>query len=248
MNNDASNIMQAVLPQELMSGIRHVILVGGSFDPVHLAHMKVAIELRSTLPEPDWRSAWLVFVPAAVSPFKVVPASGPAANFRQPAPSQRVELLRLAVTGIDRACVWTDEIDRAAMQHGPSYTIDTVRRALCANPQLHIRFMIGADQASGLHRWREAHQLITLAQPMCVLRPPVSTRAELRQSLESIGAWSSSELDVICRCSVHTSLLNISSTAIRTALASGIPAKNLSELDPRVAARIDELGLYRVAP
>ncbi len=244
MVNDAANIMQAVLPQELKAGQTHVILVGGTFDPVHIAHVQIAIEARATLPEPDWRASWLVFVPAAASPFKVSSGASPTQT-RTPTSAQRVELVRIAIQSVDRACVWTDEIDRATTLEGPSYTIDTVRRAITARPGLQVRFLIGADQAASLHRWREVHELIRLAQPVCVLRPPVSTIQELRQSLDASGAWSPQETAILSQCAVQTSLLQISSTAIRTAIAAGKAARDIPEIDSRVAARIDELGLYR---
>lgn len=248
MGDHAVNITQAVLPQELKADQTHVILVGGSFDPVHIAHIQIAVEARATLPEPDWRASWLVFVPAGTSPFKVGP--GPAGPSRTLAPTaaQRVELIQLAIRSVDRACVWTDEIDRASIHEVPSYTIDTVRRAIAARPGLHLRFMIGADQAASLHRWREARELIRLAQPLCVLRPPMTTISELRQSLDASGVWSPQEIAIVSQCAVQTSLLKISSTAIRAAIASGASARELPELDHLVAARIDELGLYRVVP
>lgn len=246
MGNHAANITQAVLPQELKADQMHVILVGGSFDPVHIAHVQIAVEARATLPEPDWRASWLVFVPANTSPFKAGPGPLSPSQTLAPTAAQRVELVKLAIQSVDRACVWTDEIDRAPTQQGPSYTIDTVRRAIAARPGLQMRFMIGADQTASLHRWREAHELIKLAQPICVLRPPVSTTNELRQHLDVSGAWSPQEIAILSQCAVQTSLLKISSTAIRAAIAAGAFARDLPELDPQVAAKIDELGLYRV--
>ena len=246
MGNHAANITQAVLPQELKAVQRHAILVGGSFDPIHIAHIQIAVEARATLPEPDWRASWLVFVPAAASPFKAGSGNSNPSGILEPTATQRVELVKLAIQSVDRACVWTDEIDRASSQKGPSYTIDTVRRAISARPGLAVRFMIGADQAASLHRWREAHELIKLAQPISVLRPPVSSINELRQNLEATGAWSAQEIGVLIQGAVQTSLLKVSSTAIRAAIAAGESARDLPELDPRVGARIDELGLYRV--
>ena len=246
MGNHAANITQAVLPQELKAHQTHVILVGGSFDPVHIAHVQIAAEARATLPEPDWRASWLVFVPAAASPLKSEQANSALPRYLAPTPIQRIELVQLAIQTVDRACIWTDEIDRAASQNGPSYTIETVRRAIAARPGLQVRFMIGADQTASLHRWREAHELIRLAQPICVLRPPVSTIYELRQTLETSGSWSPEDIAILSQCAIQTSLLKISSTAIRAAIAAGKSARDLPELDPRVAARIDELGLYRV--
>lgn len=246
MGTHAANITQAVLPHELRADQRCVILVGGSFDPVHIAHVRVAVEARATLPEPDWRASWLVFVPASASPFKVGDGLTAKTRIVTPNSAQRVELLNLAIRSVDRACIWTDEIDRAAGQAGPSYTIDTVRRAIAARSGLHVRFLIGADQAASLHRWREAGELIKLAQPICVLRPPVATTQELRKNLKASGVWTPGEIACLSQCAVQTSLLKISSTAIRSAIASGACARDLPELDHRVAARIDELGLYRV--
>ena len=242
--------LQAVVPQGLGADATCAILVGGTFDPVHVAHVKIPCEVRATLKEPEWQASWLIFIPAAVSPFKVTDsASGKRAHVRVASPKERVSLVRLAIDGIERACVWTDEIDRAVIDASgraePSYTIDTVRRLRQARPDLSLRLLIGADQACNLHKWRECHELIRLATPICVLRAPVETVEAMREGIAANGGWSAEEMHIFAAGSIETTLMRASSTAIRAALAAGIPAMEVKELDPVVAAEIDRLGLYR---
>lgn len=79
-----------------------VLLMGGTFDPPHVAHVAQA---RSALRRAMAPGAWLVLVPAARSPLK---RGGPGARDRD-----RVAMLRAAFAGVGRATVWTDELDRA---------------------------------------------------------------------------------------------------------------------------------------
>ena len=251
MGNETPEIPQTVLPQELVAAIEHVILVGGSFDPIHAAHVKIPVEARATLPEPEWRASWLVFVPAAVSPFKVEGGADLEADLRRATAPERAAMVKLAIGGVERACIWTDEIDRARDEESrglaprPSYTIETVRRALAARPGLRVRIMIGADQAGSLHRWRAAHELVALSRPICVLRPPIETAKDLRELLKASGAWSEDELETLCMGAATAALMPVSSSKIRAAIADGAEAAALCELNPVVARKIDELGLYR---
>src|SRR4030095_14161726 len=85
-------------------------LYGGSFDPVHLGHLLVA---QAALEELALDR--LFFIPAAQSPFKPmsVPTAGPL----------RSRMLRLALVGMTRVEIDTQEIDRG----GASYSVETAR-------------------------------------------------------------------------------------------------------------------------
>lgn len=81
---------------------------GGSFDPVHIGHVAVAEVVREA-----FGLDTVMFVPAQQSPLKQSPA----------ADADRVEMVRLAVSGLPWATVSTLEVSRPA----PSYTVDTLR-------------------------------------------------------------------------------------------------------------------------
>jgi nicotinate-nucleotide adenylyltransferase len=129
-------------------------LFGGSFDPVHLGHLLVAQAAREEL-----QLDRLFFVLAAQSPFK---------PDRQPTePRERLRLLRLALAG------WTwCEIDEQEIQRGGiSYTIDTVRNYVARFPGTELFYLVGADQAVQLGKWRAADDLARLAQFVVIPRP-----------------------------------------------------------------------------
>jgi nicotinate-nucleotide adenylyltransferase len=152
-------------------------------------------------------------------------------------------MLRLALAPIPCAAVWSDEIDRAAAAPGsPSFWIDTLSRAHRIAPHgSDFWFIIGADQAAAFHRWRQPLDILALAEPIVLLRPPLVTPAALLDALRATGAWSAPQLARWERSIVSTPVLPTNATAIRDALSKGMgPA----DLDPAVARYIADHGLY----
>lgn len=135
------------------SGARRVGLFGGSFDPVHYAHVALAraalAELR--LDEVRW-------VPAGQAWQKARPLT---------AAVHREAMLRLAVAGEPRFVLDRIEIERA----GPSYTLDTVRALAAAQPGTQWFLIIGHDQYAGLHTWSGWQELLALVTLAVANRP-----------------------------------------------------------------------------
>ena len=129
-------------------------LFGGSFDPVHLAHLLVAQAAREEL-----ELTRLFFIPAAQSPFK--PEQQPAAA------DQRLRLLRLALAGH----FWCEIDDQEIRRGGVSYTIDTVRDYACRFGGAQLLYLIGTDHIAQLPKWREAEALAGLAEFVAIVRP-----------------------------------------------------------------------------
>lgn len=206
-----------------------VILFGGTFDPPHLAHTRLVPRLRDEAAP----GAWLLYVPAARSPHK---ADAPTAD------AHRVAMLHGALAGVDRAAVWTDELDRA----GPSYTIDTLTRLHDARPAARTRLLIGADQAIAFHRWKDARRILTLATPLVMPREPLGDRAALMRALRETGAWSEEELSRWEGWVAPTPLADVSATRLREALRQTPRDREglLAMLDPRVLGYIEAQGLY----
>ena len=101
--------------------MQRIALFGGSFDPVHLGHLLVAVTAREEL-----GLARLFFIPAAQSPFKPE---------RQPTPAaQRLRLLRLALAGWN----WCEIDEQEVARGGISYTIDTLRQYRQRFPEVHL--------------------------------------------------------------------------------------------------------------
>lgn len=116
-----------------------VAIFGGSFDPVHRGHLlmaRKAIEIAS-LDE-------VIFMPAAVSPFK----RGTVAS-----PEQRLHMLELAIDGEGSTGLTVSdfELNRPA----PSYSWQTVRHFQSIRPGVGLFWILGTDQWEAIERWAE---------------------------------------------------------------------------------------------
>ncbi|MFZ2874527.1 MAG: adenylyltransferase/cytidyltransferase family protein [Phycisphaerales bacterium] len=219
----------------LPPGAGRVLIVGGTFDPVHVGHALAATRARDAA-EPG---AALLFVPAATSPFKRSGGAAPCGH--------RVAMLTLALRETANAAVWTDEVDRAGPGEA-SYTIDTVRRAAAVAPAgTGLRLLVGADQALRLHEWREARALIALAPPLIMMRGDVRTGAALGAALRAASFWTGEEIEGLVSSLVDVGDdLPQSSSEIRGAIAGGgVGAVPTGWLHPAVAAYIESQRLYR---
>jgi len=132
-------------------------LYGGTFDPVHLGHLRAAENAREAM------SLDLVaFLPAAVPPHRGAPLS-PAAD--------RLEMARLATASHPRFEAWDAELRRP----GPSYTVETVSSLLCERPGDSFVLVVGADTWPEIATWREPERLLSLVEVAVVDRPGYPT-------------------------------------------------------------------------
>ena len=118
-----------------------IALLGGTFDPVHYGHLRVAEEARQKL-ELDR----LYLLPSGQPPHRRTPG----ADTRQ-----RLQMLKLALAEFPELAL----DDRETRRPGPSYMIDTladIRRDSAARP---LMLLIGQDAANQLHTWYEWRQL-----------------------------------------------------------------------------------------
>jgi nicotinate-nucleotide adenylyltransferase len=137
-----------------MGQMLRIGLFGGSFDPVHCAHLLVA---QAALEELNLGR--VVFVPAAQSPFKPEQVPAPAAD--------RLRWLHLALTGEPKF-----EVDDQEVRRGPpSFTIDTVRNYRERFPNAELCYIIGADHVPLLPKWRAADELAGAVEFVAIPRP-----------------------------------------------------------------------------
>lgn len=120
--------------------------LGGTFNPVHIGHVRLALEMAEAL-----SLARVELIPAARPPHK--PGEGMLPF------ELRAELLSLAVEGIEGVAVNLMEADRP----GPSYTWDTLTELVRLHPGADIHFIMGAVDLVNLHLWRRGPELGTLA-------------------------------------------------------------------------------------
>lgn len=120
--------------------MRKLGIYGGTFDPIHNAHLILAREALEQL-----QLERVVFVPAAVSPHKIDQRAAPA--------PLRLEMLRSAIAG-ERAFV-VDELE--LQRPPPSFTIDTVEQLRRDNAE--IFYLVGSDNLPRLHTWHRFDDL-----------------------------------------------------------------------------------------
>ena len=134
-----------------MSAAGGIGVLGGSFNPVHLGHLRAAEELREGQELDD-----VLLVPAAVPPHKAPADLAPAAD--------RFAMVQLAIAGHPGFAVTDLELRRP----GPSYTVDTLRELTVGGDELF--FVIGSETFLDLLSWREPRQVAALARLVVIPR------------------------------------------------------------------------------
>lgn len=194
-------------------------IYGGTFDPVHIGHLAIAEEARWAL-----GLERVYMVPAAQQPLK--------AKRHEASPAQRLAMVRLACA--DNPALEPSDIE--LHRPPPSYTVDTLaafRERL--GPATELHFILGADAAVDLPRWRSASAILGLARLAIVGRPGYAPDfAALHTALPGLAARSNL---------IEGPRLDISSTELRRRLAAGQPARY--QIPAPVLRYIEEHGLYR---
>jgi nicotinate-nucleotide adenylyltransferase len=138
---------------------RRVGLFGGTFDPVHNAHLALAHAALAEL---------------ALDEVRWIPTGEPWQKERRITSAvHREAMVRLAIDGEPRFLLDRIEIERA----GPSFTLDTVQALAAAQPHTEWVLIIGQDQYAGLHTWRDWQRLLGLVTLAVANRPGPSRPA-----------------------------------------------------------------------
>ncbi|MDQ8031960.1 nicotinate (nicotinamide) nucleotide adenylyltransferase [Bordetella genomosp. 1] len=195
--------------------MKRIGLLGGSFDPVHVAHLALADAARAAL---------------ALDEVQLLPAANPWQRAPLKASSShRLAMLELAIEGHPGLHVNPIEIERG----GATYTVDTLR----ALPgQARYTWLLGADQLANFCTWREWQEIATLVELAVAVRPgtPLAPPAELTDWLARQGA---------ALRELPFTPLDVSASDIRRRLAAGESTDGL--LPPAVAEYIAHYGLYQ---
>ena len=131
----------AFLRREKLRELRKIGIYGGTFDPIHYAHLILARDALELL-----HLEKVIFIPAAVSPFKGTPAASAEI---------RLSMLKAAIKGEDGFSVDDCELRRDP----PSYTIDTVNDIRQREEKAKIYCLIGSDNLGGLRNWHRFNEL-----------------------------------------------------------------------------------------
>lgn len=199
--------------------MRKLAMFGGTFNPVHSGHVRMALDFARQL---ELDKVYLI--PTNIPPHKA---------YREEVSGQdRLEMCRLAAEGYPELAVSAIELER----EGPSYTVDTLRELHRRAPDAEWYLITGADMFLTLLEWKEPDELFRLATICAVPR---------EKSDISILQTHANELK--CR-KARTRLLDlprmsVSSTQIREILKKG---GSITGLVPRpVEQYILQHNLYR---
>jgi nicotinate-nucleotide adenylyltransferase len=193
-------------------------ILGGTFNPPHIAHLVCALEARSQLGLDS-----VVLMPVNTPPHKE--AAG------DPGPEVRADLCRAAVAGEPGLEVSTLEIERG----GPSYTVDTLRALHEAREGDDLTFIVGGDMAWSLPSWREPEAVLDLARIAVADRHGLHRQEIIDRLAPLPGAAERVVFFTMPR-------LDVSSSDLRARVAAGRPVRWL--VPDGVMDEIERRGLY----
>lgn len=197
--------------------MRRIGILGGTFNPPHIAHLVCAQEARSQLGLDR-----IVLMPVHTPPHKEA--------FGDPGADVRWALCVAAATGDPELEVSRLELERG----GPSWTVDTLRAVHARSPGDELTFVLGGDQAQGLPSWREPEAIVDLAHMAVAEREGVG-REDIRERLAGLVPDDRLHFFDMPR-------LDVSSSDVRRRVAAGRPIRHL--VPDAVAALIAERALY----
>jgi len=205
-------------------------VLGGTFDPVHCGHLRLAVEVREQL-----SLSAVHLIPCANPPHRGEPKADPALRLR---------MLHGAIQG-DSAFVVDDREMRRA---GPSYTVDTLQSLRADFPDHVLCLILGMDVLTGLPQWHRWQEILDLAHLAVGRRPgtefpgPGAVADMLaRRQVESVAAMGDAEAGKIIVCDIPA--LDISASQVRQRCASRRSVRYL--VPDCVATIIDEEELYQ---
>jgi nicotinate-nucleotide adenylyltransferase len=197
-----------------MTAARRVGLFGGSFDPVHNAHVALAKTALDQL---------------ALDELRWIPVGKPWQKSRRLAPAaDREAMVRLAIDGEPRFVLDPIELRR----RGPTFTLDTVRELVAAEPGNVWFLILGQDQYASLHTWRDWEELLSLVCLAIANRPGAAIAVN-------------SEIAKVAHREVALPMMDVSSTEVRRRVAAG---ESIADLVPEAVERyIGRRRLYSAA-
>ena len=194
-----------------------IALFGGTFDPVHYGHLRLAEEAREAA-----GLERVLFVPAHTSPFRQQEPISP--------PRHRIDMARLAIADNSAFEVSDIEIQRG----GVSYTVDTVTTLRALYPDDELFLILGADALLGFPNWYRAAAIAH----ECILLVGVRPHYDLRAALEHLPDAIRERVQP-----VPMTPLDISASDLRQRVRTGRSIRYLTP--PNVIVYIQQHRLFR---
>lgn len=216
--------MVTCAPERVAQSVSGAIgILGGTFDPVHHGHLRLALEVREALGLTEVR-----LIPTASTHLRTTATASP---------EQRLTMLSRAVAPglvVD---------DRELVRGGRSYTIDTLISLRHEFPSAPLCFILGADTWNALPRWHRWQELLDYAHLIVATRPGVSV-SQIPELLDAHtterGLLTTTPAGYVCLLSIP--LLPISATDLRARRKAGRCLDALTP--PAVVEFIEDQRLY----
>lgn len=210
-------------------------ILGGTFNPIHLAHLSIAKEVMETCALDQ-----VLFIPASEPPHKDIAGEVSFAH--------RFAMVEAAIKGHAGFQASDLEIQRS----GKSYSVDTLEILRRKDPEGELFFIIGLDSYRDISFWKEFARIFTLSHVVVTTRPGVIVEeplAPLPVAMHEEFCYADNAGEMLHKSGnrlifLKETCLDISSTQIRSMLVEGQPVSQL--VPPEVLAYIKENGLYRV--
>ncbi len=219
--------------REKNRGKERIGLFGGTFNPIHLGHLRGAEEIREAFGLKE-----VIFIPASLPPHKEKEKVIEARH--------RLEMVRLATAS--NPYFSTSEIE--LKREGKSYTIDTLRY-FCEKYPNPLFFILGRDAFVEIETWKDFKQLFSLSNFIVMTRPggqKTLSSSPLPKALVPLfeydpkrGVWHHLSGNTLTFKEI--SYLEISSTRVRELIERGESVKYL--IPPEVENYVKERGLYQ---
>ncbi|MGI6030207.1 MAG: nicotinate-nucleotide adenylyltransferase [Eubacteriales bacterium] len=204
-----------------MEATKRLLILGGTFNPIHSGHIKAAVEL-----EKQYHPDGVLFIPTNLPPHKAVGADFVSGE-------HRLEMIRRAIQDRPGYQVSDMELRRG----GKSYTVDTLTQLRQEYPGYQLYFVMGTDMLLSFESWREFRKIFSLCTLVAASREkegrPV-LEAEAQRLRQQYGA----HIQV-----VDVDPVEVSSTQIRSRLRQGQPVTGW--IPGPVEEYIVQQGLYR---
>lgn len=208
-------------------------LLGGTFNPIHLAHLRIAEEAREAA-----GLERVLFIPAADPPHK--PLAGEVSF------AQRYEMVQRAIAGHPAF----EASDIEARRGGKSYTVETLPALRAERPGDELYFIIGSDSYLELGLWHRYSEIFALTSLVVLERPGQEIADPLQRLPEAVrGSFRAERRDLLRHASgteirfIQGAQLDISSSRLRELVAEGRSIRYL--VPPDVETYIAQKGLYR---
>ena len=209
-------------------------ILGGTFNPIHLAHLRIAEEVHQAC-----KLDQTLFIPAAEPPHKDVAGEISFAH--------RLTMVEEAIKGYPDFQASDLELQRS----GKSFSVDTLEILRQQDPHGERYFIIGLDSYRDIASWKEFSRIFSLSHVVVTTRPGIVVKEPLEPLPVAMhqdfcydeGSKKIRYKSGNCLIFLEETRLDISSSQIRARLKEGQPIKHL--VPAAVAAYIEKNGLYK---